>query len=117
MKTEISPKQFQAPSYVATVRSKRGTERIDMLRKSIHDIEDRRANLNDYILYLRKELSVGGIWVTTKEKDNNLREGATFDHRYARPLNAFHSADTDDICGMFIRWLHRYLAICEYRPS
>jgi hypothetical protein len=48
------------------------------------------------IFYTEERAISGGIWVTTKEKDNNLREGATFDHRYARPLNAFHSAYTDD---------------------
>jgi len=49
-----------------------------MLRNSIHDIGNRRANLNDYILYLERAIG-GGISVTTKGKDNNLSEGATFD--------------------------------------
>ena len=49
-----------------------------MLRNSIHDIGNRRANLNDYILYLERSIG-GGISVTTKGKDNNLSEGATFD--------------------------------------
>jgi hypothetical protein len=48
-----------------------------MLRNSIHDIGNRRANLNDYILYLERAIG-GGISVTTKGKDNNLSEGATF---------------------------------------